>query len=174
MVRKIVRTEPQSWPPDPKHKYALWLETGTPLHALARAYVTAHPIYRDVGVHSRFAVRLDLPGTYRRMSDAAPDGFAIARRFFHGHFSPLGSEVVKVAKGYCIVASARFRIDCHLWEPTLLIRCERPQNKGAVQTFDGAQSPFISRTCETSELAANVALAYGERVVLGLVPGLRV
>lgn len=115
-----------SWPPDPQNAYALWLDPSESSGAALRAYVTAHPVYRDIGVHSRFAVRLDLPGVYLSRSAAAADA----------------------------------------------IRSERPDNKGAVQTFNGGDSPFVHRTFPTALMAANYGLAHGERIVLGLVRGL--
>lgn len=169
-----MRTQPLSWPSDPRHTYALWLESAERPGAASRAYVTAHPIYRDIGVHSRFAVRLELPGVYSSRAAAAADGFATARRFFHGRYSPLATERVRVLNGYRIVGHARFRIDCHQWEPTLTVRSERPGNKGVVQTFDGGGSPFVQHTFATAQRAADYALAYGERIVLGLVAGLRI
>ena len=169
-----MRTQPMSWPPDPQNAYALWLEPSESPGATSRAYVTAHPIYRDIGVHSRFAVRLDLPGVYLNRSAAAADAFAIARRFFHGRFSPLPVEAAKTLKGYRITAHARFRIDCHQWEPVLSIRSERPHNKGAVQTLNGGDSPFVHRTFPSALMAANHGLAHGERIVLGLVSGLHI
>ncbi len=98
--RKSTRTQPLAWPPDPQHTYALWLEPVERPGAASRAYITAHPVYRDIGVHSRFAVRLELPGTYHSRSAAAADGFAIARRFYHGRYSPLATERVKTLNGY--------------------------------------------------------------------------
>jgi hypothetical protein len=172
--RKMARTQPLSWPRDLQHTYALWLEPPESPGAPSRAYVTAHPIYRDIGVHSRFAVRLDVPGVYLSKAAAAADAFAIARRFFHDRYSPLPIEVTKTLKGYRIATHARFRIDCHQWEPVLSLRSERPDNKGAVQTFDGGDSPFVQRTFPSALMAANFGLAYGERIVLGLVSGLRI
>jgi hypothetical protein len=172
--RKSTRTQPQAWPPDPQHTYALWLEPAERPGAASRAYVTAHPVYRDIGVHSRFAVRLELPGAYHGRSAAAADGFAIARRFYHGRYSPLATECVRTLNGYRMVGHARFRIDCHQWEPTLTIRSERPTNRGVVQTFDGGGSPFVQHTFPTAQRAADYALVYGERIVLGLVAGLRI
>lgn len=174
MRRRPARTQPLSWPPDPQHTYAVWLEQAARQGEASRAYVTAHPVYRDIGVHSRFAVRLELPGTYHSRSAAAADGFAIARRFCHGRYSPLTTERVRTFNGYRIVGHARFRIDCHQWEPTLTIRSERPSNNGVVQTFDGGSSPFVHHTFPSAGVAADYALAYGERIVLGLVAGLRI
>lgn len=172
--RKPIRTQPLSWPPDPQHTYALWLEPAERLGEASRAYVTAHPVYRDIGVHSRFAVRLELPGLYHSRSAAAADAFQIARRFYHNRYSALPTERVRTLNGYRIVGHARFRIDCHQWEPTLTIRSERPSNKGVVQTFDGGNSPFVHHTFPTAQLAADYALVHGERIVLGLVAGLRI
>jgi hypothetical protein len=169
-----VRTQPTSWPPDPQNAYALWLEPSESSGAAARAYVTAHPTHRDIGVHSRFAVRLDLPDVYLNRSAAAADAFAIARRFFHGRYSPLPVEAAKTLKGYRITAHARFRIDCHQWEPVLSLRNERPDNKGAVRMFNGGDSPFVRRTFPTALMAANYGLAHGERIVLGLVGALHI
>jgi len=165
---------PQAWPADLEHTYALWLVPAERPGAASRAYVTAHPVYRDIGVHSRFAVRLELSGTYHSRSAAAADGFAIAEQFYHGRYCPLATESVKTLNGYRIVGHARFRIDCHQWEPTLTIRSERPSNKGVVQTFDGGSSPFVQHTFATAQRAADYALTYGERIVLGLIAGLRI
>jgi hypothetical protein len=117
---------------------------------------------------------LDLPGVYRNRSAAAADAFDIAERFFDGRYSPLPVEAAKALKGYRITAHARFRIDCHQWEPILSIRSGRPDNKGVVQTFDGSDSPFVHRTFPTALMASNYGLAHGERIVLGLVGGLHI
>lgn len=173
VVKRTVRP-PLYWPADPQHTYALWFELPTSSASPSRAYVTAHPIYRDIGVHSRFAIKLDLPGTYASKSAAAADGYAAAHRFFHGKYSVLRVEATKTISGYRVIAQARFRIDCHEWEPVLSIRSEHPKNKGAVQTFDGRDSPFVQRTFRSAPAAASYALAYGERLVLGMIRGLHV
>ena len=136
--------------------------------------MTVHPVYRDIGNRSRFAVRLDLPGEYVDKRAAAADGFAIAHRFFRGKYTVSRFEQSKTVRQYHVAAHARFRIDCHAWEPLVTIRSERAQNKGVVQTFDGGDSPFVERTFRSPEAAARFGLDYGERVVLGLVGGLRI
>ena len=165
---------PTSWPADPRHTYALWLEEPASAASASRAYVTAHPNYRDIGLHSRFAIKLDLPGLYSSKSAAAADGYAAAQRFFRGKHAPDRTEATKTLSGYRIVARARFRIDCHKWEPILSIQSERPRNKGVVQTFDGSDSPFVQRTFPSASAAATYAMTYGERLVLGLIGGLHV
>lgn len=165
---------PKAWPPDPHHTYSLWLESPMSPGSGSRAYVTAHPVYRDIGVRSRFAIRLDLPGTYPSKSAAVADGYAAADRFFHGKRPPDSTEESKDLRGHRITAHARFRIDCHEWEPTLVIRSASPRLNGPVQTFDGSDSPFLRRTFPSASAATAYAVAYGERLVLGLIRGLRV
>jgi hypothetical protein len=100
--------------------------------------------------------------------------FHIANRFFRRKFAALECEVSTTVKGYVITARARFRIDCHEWEPVLWIKSTRPVNKGAIQTFDSNNSPFHKTTFPTAVTAARYALSYGERVALGLIGGLHV
>jgi hypothetical protein len=161
------------WPADPEHDYSLWLET-TATSGLHRAYVTAHPKDNRGGTRSRFAVRLDLPGKYSSKIQAEAAAFHIANRFFRRKFAAPECEVSTAVKGYVITARARFRIDCHEWEPVLWIKSTRPVNKGAIQTFDSNNSPFHKTTFPTAVTAARYALSYGERVALGLIGGLHV
>src|ERR1700730_6763376 len=67
---------PTGWPPDQGHDYALWLESTS--RGLHHGYVTAHPRNEHGGRHSRFAVRLDLPGEYSSRAKAEVDAFHIA------------------------------------------------------------------------------------------------
>jgi hypothetical protein len=168
-----VRSAPTSWPKDPEHDYALWLEQ-PPSADRYHAYVTAHSTARSRGRRSRFAVRLDLPGVYANKATAFPDAFAIADRFFRRKFAAHEVELCKTVNAYQITARARFRIDCHAWEPVLWIKSSRPMNKGAMQTFDGWDSPFVRNTFPTAVVAARFALSYGERMVLGVVGGLAI
>jgi hypothetical protein len=163
---------PTGWPPDQGHDYALWLDTTS--RGLHHGYVTAHPRNEHGGRHSRFAVRLDLPGEYSSRAKAEVDAFHIAHQFYRRKFAPHECEVSAAVKGYLITARARFRIDCHEWEPVLWIKSTRPTNKDATQAFDGVGSPFHKSTFPTAETAARFALSYGERVALGLVGGLHI
>jgi hypothetical protein len=164
---------PTGWPRDEEHDYALWLDkpTSRGLHA---AYVTAHPRDGRGGKHSRFAVRLDLPGEYSTRAEAEADAFHVAQKFYRRKFAAYECEVSAAVKDYLITARARFRIDCHQWEPVLWIKSTRPTNKDAIQAFDGVDSPFHKSTFPTAETAARFALSYGERVALGLVGGLHI
>jgi hypothetical protein len=119
-------------------------------------------------------VRLDLRGTYTIKAEAVPDALEIADRFFRRKFAAHEFEVSNLVKNYHITARARFRIDCHAWEPCLWIRSNRPLNKGAMQAFDGWDSPFLRNTFPTAEVAARFAFSYGERMVLGLIGGLQI
>ena len=131
-------------------------------------------LFRSIGNHSRFAIRLDLPGTYPSKAAATRDGYAVAERFFRGKYAPAHVDEIRTVHGYRIKAHARFRIDCHEWEPALSIRSESLKNKGADQTFDGGNSPFVGITFSSAPAAATYAMAYGERLVLGIISGLRV
>ena len=162
-----------SWPPDPKYIYELWVEPPSS-YGRSHAYVTAQPRDRRGGCRYRFAIRLDLPGEYSSKSDAAADGFAKARRFFRNRLVGSELEVAKNVKGYLITAHARFRIDCHAWQPVLWIKSDRPVNRGATQAFDGLNSPLAERTFPTAKAAADFAFSYGERLVLGLIGGLHI
>lgn len=161
------------WPADTEHDYELWLEKAA-ISGLHRAYVIAHPKDNRGGTRSRFAVRLDLPGKYLTKAQAEPVAFHIANRFCRRKFAVLEREVTSKVKAYIITARARFRIDCHEWEPVLWIKSVRPANKGAIQTFDSNNSPFYKRTFPNAEAAARFALSYGERVAMGLIGGLHV
>lgn len=161
------------WPADIEHHYELWLEKANS-SGLRRAYVTAHPRDKSGRTRSRFAVRLDLPGTYLSKASAEAAAFRIANRFFRRQFALPKREVSTSVRGYLISARARFRIDCHEWEPVLWIKSTRSVNKGAIQTFDGDNSPFVETTFPIAETAARFALSYGERVAMGLIGGLHV
>jgi hypothetical protein len=161
------------WPPDKKHDYAVWLDK-SPSRGPYHAYVTAHPREIRGGKRSRFAVRLDLPGAYSSKAEAEADAFDIARRFFRRKFAVPEREMSGTVKGYVITARARFRIDCHAWEPVLWVKSTRLVNKGAIQDFDGVTSPFYGTTFPSAEAAARFALSYGERLALGLVGGLHI
>ena len=161
------------WPADTEHDYELWLEK-TATSGLHRAYVTAHPRDNRGGARSRFAVRLDLPGKYSTKTQAEAAAFHIADRFFRRKLAVPESEVITTVKGYVITARARFRIDCHEWEPVLWIKSTRPINKGAIQTFDSNNSPFHKSTFPNAQTAARFALSYGERLAMGLIGGLHV
>jgi hypothetical protein len=175
MLKRILddRATSMPWPVDPEHDYALWLER-TATNGLHCAYVTAHPRDSRGGTRSRFAVRLDLPGRYSRKIEAQAAAFHIANQFFRRKFAVPECELSTTVKGYVITARARFRIDCHEWEPVLWIKSTRPANKGAIQTFDSNNSPFYKRTFPHAEAAARFALSYGERVAMGLIGGFRV
>ena len=162
-----------AWPADAGHDYALWLEKAA-TSGLHRAYVTAHPKDNRGGTRSRFAVRLDLPGMYSSKTQAEAAAFYVANRFFRRKFAVPEFEVSTTVKGYVITARARFRIDCHEWEPVLWIKSKRPINKGAIQTFDSNHTPFHKSTFPNAQAAARFALSYGERVAMGLIGGLHV
>jgi hypothetical protein len=162
------------WPRDQGHDYALWLDRPTS-RGLHSAYVTARPKDGRGGTHSRFAVRLDLPGEYSSKANAQADAFYVANKFYRRKFAAHECEVSATVKAYLITARARFRIDCHEWEPVLWIKSTRcPTNKDATQAFDGIDSPFHKTTFPTAETAARFALSYGERLALGLVGGLHI
>ena len=164
-----MRSAPTTWPKDLEHDYALWLEQ-PPSSGRYRAYVTAHSTARNRGRRSRF----DLPGLYASKAAALPDALKIADRFFRRKFAAHEFEVCKTVNDYQITGRARFRIDCHAWEPVLWIKSNRPVNKGTMQTFDGWHSPFVRNTFPTAVVAARFALSYGERMVLGFVGGLAI
>ena len=170
---KRVASIPKAWPADAEHDYALWLEK-TVTSGLHRAYVTAHPKDNRGGTRSRFAVRLDLPSMYSSKIQAEADAFYVANRFFRRKFAVPEFEAFTTVKGYVITARARFRIDCHEWEPVLWIKSMRPINKGAIQTFDSNHSPFHKSTFPNPQAAVRFALSYGERVAMGLIGGLHV
>lgn len=165
--------KPAAWPADAQHDYDLWLEKAD-ASGLHRAYVTAHPKDSRGGMRSRFAVKLELAGKYSSKKQAEVSAFRIANKFFRGNFAVPEVEVSTTVNGYAITARARFRIDCHEWEPVLWIKSKRPINKGAVQTFDSNHTAFHKSTFPSAQTAARFALSYGERVALGLIGGLHV
>ena len=167
------KREAVGWPADTEHEYELWLEKAD-ADGLHRAYVTAHPRDNRGGARSRFAVRLDLPGRYMNKKQAESSAFHVAGKFFRRKYAAREREFSATVNSYIIIGRARFRIDCHEWEPVLWIKSMRPNNKGAIQTFDGNNAPIYKRTFPSAETAARFALSYGERVAMGLIGGLHV
>jgi hypothetical protein len=96
-------TTPTAWRADPGHDYALWLEK-TVRTGLHHAYVTAHPKDNRGGMRSRFAVRLDLPGTYSTKAHAEGAAFHIADRFLRRKFAPVECEISTTVKTYVVTA----------------------------------------------------------------------
>jgi hypothetical protein len=116
---------------------------------------------------------LDLPGTYATRYDAQSDAAEITHRYFRGWFKPHSFELSATIKDYRVTATARFRADVHEWEPWLEIAVVREGKKQA-QRFAELESPFYDRTFPSPEAAAQFAMWYGQRMVLGAVRGLRI
>ncbi len=108
------------------------------------------------------------------MGEAAADGYVAARRFAAGNYARSNICRSLVAKGYEIQSRARFRIDRHQWEPDVTIRNVASSKHGVAQVFGGATSPFMNVTFESEQVAVEYGLAYGERLVLRVIGGLRI
>lgn len=122
----------------------------------------------------RVAVRYDLPETFVSSADAHHAGLAIAERMVAGELRAFVPELKKRVKEYEVIASALYQLQDRKWEPALKITSRRPTNKGAQQEFNDEQTPLQRNLCPTPERARDYALEYGERLVLGAVPGLRI
>lgn len=137
------------------------------------AYVCVYPTKQEGVGPSRFALRLDLPGTYLSRSDARRDAGDLLHRFFAGRFCPDAVVVALRVNDYDLKGSARFRADIHEWEPWLEITSGIGRKKRG-QRFKESDSPFYSHTFASRKSAANFATWYGERMVRGAVRGLRI
>lgn len=115
----------------------------------------------------RLAARYDLPGKFNSRGQAAEAGLLAARRLEAGELSAI-HEVANSREGdYKIQAGAAFRVDCMRWEPQLRIKSAKPENKGAVQSFNGHDSPLLRMTAETAAMACTLAADHGVRVIRG-------
>lgn len=163
----------QSWPADGEREYELCFERPN-ARRRQHAYVCVYLLRAPDGHGSRFALRLELPGEYVSLAQAQPAAFELAWRFFRGEVMPREYRISSIAKEYQVTGGARFRVDKRQWEPWLRIESRRAVNKGACQTFHEDNSPFYSNTFPTAEAAARFAVSFGERMVFGMVGGLKI
>jgi hypothetical protein len=181
-----------TWPDDPKHYYHMDFDTRSkPGEYLA--FVTIQTVRIPTGrprffrrddeggsdqsedrALSRLAVRLDLPEPFRSRDAARNAAYEAARRYAAGQLSATRFEIKKRQGDYQLIGGAGFRPDVMKWEPTLTIRRNRGTGKGAAQTFEEQTSPFRFNVFNTRDVAAEFAIGYGERMLIGLVAGLRI
>lgn len=156
---------------DNDSRYTLQLvQRGPHLHAYI---LKMHQPVGDVRV-PRIALRYDLIETFRSQREAYSTGLVLAKRMIDGELSAARSEVSKKVEEHKLIGSAVFQLATEKWEPTLRIVSRKKENKGAVQDLSTEQTPLQRNTFSTPERATEYALEHGERLVLGLVPGLRV
>ena len=183
----------RGWPDDPRHHYVLHVEgTGDRF----RGFVTVQSVrqadagrpafFRNEekqrereefqGLYSRLALRFDLPGPYSRRSAVSDAAYEAARRFADGQLSPVRAEYRCTVRGYRLIGGAGFRVDNNQWEAVLTIKRKRAANAGgtATQKIEGANSSLRRNTFPTADRAAQFALEFGERMVIGAVPGLKI
>lgn len=120
------------------------------------------------------ARRCNLRDTYRDKQDAYAAALKIVKAASEGEFHAISVRLKETFRGYELVGSCGFRHDVHKWQPTLEIISRRPENKGATQGFGDLQSPFDRNLYPHPEHAARFALEYGERMIVGLVSGLKI
>jgi hypothetical protein len=137
------------------------------------AYVCVYPLPRTRIPRSRFVVRLDLPDTYASRSEAECAAADITHRYFRGRISLTSFELSAKIEDYLVTGTARFRADVHEWEPWLEITAVR-EGTNHRQRFEEHESPFYSHTFASRQAAAQFALSYGQRMVLGALRGLRI
>jgi predicted phosphoadenosine phosphosulfate sulfurtransferase len=82
-------------------------------------------------------------------------------------------ELSAKVRDYVVTGTARFRADIHEWEPWLEITAVRERTNHR-QRFDEHESPFYGHTFASRQAAAQFALWYGQRMVLGALRGLRI
>lgn len=153
------------------HDWELFLEPPD-AHERSRAYVCVYPLPRPRVPRSRFVVRLDLPDTYATRSDAECAAADVTHRYFRGTTTLPSFELSARIGDYLVTGTARFRADVHEWEPSLEITAVRGGTNYR-QRFAEHESPFYGHTFASRQAAAQFALRYGQRMVLGALPGLR-
>jgi hypothetical protein len=139
----------------------------------SRAYVCVYPLPRPRIPRSRFVVRLDLPDTYASRSEAESDAVDVTHRYFRGKITLPSFELSAKIRDYLVTGTARFRADIHEWEPWLEITAVR-EGISHRQRFEEHESPFYGHTFASRQAAAQFALRYGQRMVLGALRGLRI
>jgi hypothetical protein len=142
-------------------------------HGRSRAYVCVYPLPRPRLPRSRFVVRLDLPDTYASRSEAECAAADLTHRYFRGRIRLPAFELSAKIGDYLIMGTARFRADIREWEPWLEITAVR-EGTNHRQRFEEHESPFYGHTFASRQAAAQFALWYGQRMVLGALRGLRI
>ena len=122
----------------------------------------------------RTAERYDFVESFRDQQQAFSSALSVAHRMVAGDMSAAQPQLQKKLGDYKLVATAAFNIVAGKWEPVLRVISRRPANKGAEQTFNEPPSPLLTNLCPSAQRATDYALEYGERLVSGAVPGLRV
>lgn len=182
----------RTWPDDPRHYYHLYFEPDNG-DGKYRAFVTIQTIRGSSGKSrfmrnddddwserdraiSRLAQRLDLPDAYSTRSAARAAGYEAAHRFAVGQLSPDRVQLKRKVKDYQLIGGAAFRPDVMGWEATLVIKRKREASKGGTltQTFEEISSPFRFNYFPTADRAASFGLEYGERMIIGMVAGLKI
>jgi hypothetical protein len=139
-----------------------------------RAFVVCTRQEPGEAMFPRIGARYDIAEVFTTPTDAFSSGLATARRLAAGELSPGQPEVKKSVGEYQLIASAAYQIETMRWEPTLRIKSKRATNKGAVQDLLDEQTPLQRNPCPTPARATEYALEHGEKLVLKLIPGLRV
>jgi hypothetical protein len=153
------------------HRFTLTLEGRAPHFT---GYVLRFRQPQGEARRPRVGNRYDLPGTYQDSNQAFHAAMDAVHRMINGELRAMVSEVRKRVKEYDLYASALFQLERCAWEPALRIVSRRAANKGATQDFNEEQSPLQRNTTGNKDAARDFALWYGERLVLGAVPGLRI
>jgi len=154
------------------HDWELVLEPPN-AHGRSRAYVCVYPLPRPRTSRSRFVVRLDLPDTYASRSEAECAAMDVTHRYFRGRITIPSFELSAKVRDYLVTGTSRFRADIHEWEPWLEITAVR-EGTNYRQRFEEHESPFYGHTFASRQAAAQFALWYGQRMVLGALRGLRI
>lgn len=122
----------------------------------------------------RIGSRFDIRDEFATPTSAYAAALSVARRLVAGEISASSPEVKKKVGQYQLIASAAFQIDGRRWEPILKIKSKRPENKGAVQDLLDDQTSLQRNPCPTAARATEYAIEYGEKLVLKIVPGLKI
>jgi hypothetical protein len=124
--------------------------------------------------YPRLGERYDLTGRFANTTAAYREAVDAARRLAAGEISAGRPSIKRKIREYVVIASAAYHVEAGKWEPVLKIESRRRANRGAIQDFTSSPSILQRNLCPTSDRATDFALEHGERVVLGLVPGLSV
>ncbi|MCJ0764164.1 hypothetical protein [Variovorax terrae] len=125
------------------------------------------------GRYSRFAQRFDAPGLHaseRAAKQAAED---LVLPISRGEVTVPAQYAQKKFEGYRLRAHALYDIGTMKWQGRLEIKKLEPPRQGDVQHVGGEGSPFAANQFAQRDRAIGFAIEHGERMVLGLVQGLK-
>lgn len=113
----------------------------------------------------RLGVRYDFPESYPGPTEAYAAALHLVRAIIDGQAAAVSASLSEIVGNYKLIAGAAARTDQSGWEPTLMIKSRKPENKGATQDFNSPQSALLRNTFPEPSPAAAYALEYGRQIV---------